>query len=199
MDHPEVAPFPRPAHQRRRDVVEPRFLQCNHEVHVGSRRRAQPREHQEVTPVSAIERGDVVVVAQDGHRSRPGRHTARGGQQQPGQLRIAHGVNADGQPVLVVEQAQRRLLAGAEEMRLVRHAPQSHHQVGPPVTDSGDNVDQARPPGQEHLVALNDDLTFRRDPPQSEPRLRERAQGLVALGRHSGGRSSRARSNHKNP
>ena len=180
-------------------MVEPRLLQCNHEVHVGSRRRTQPREHQEVTPVSAIECRDVVVVAQDSHRSRAGRHAPRRGQQQSGQLRIAQGVDTDGQPFLVVEQAQRRLLPGAQEVRLVRHAPQSHHQVGPPAPDAGDDVDQARPARQEHLVALNDDLTLRRDPPQSEPRFRERAEGLVALGRHSGGRSSRARSNHKNP
>ena len=180
-------------------MVEARFLQRHHEVHIGPRRGAQPREHQEVTPVSAVERRDVTVVTQDRHRPGTCRNAARRGQQQPGQLRIAQGVGADSQTVLVVEQAQRRFLTAAEEVGLVRHATESRHNVGPPVTDAGDDVDQTRASRQEHLVALNHDVTLRRDPAQSEPRLRERAQGLVALGCHSGGLSSRARSNHKNP
>ena len=74
----------------------------------------------------------------------PGLDAAHRGQQQPGQLRVTQRVGADGQPVLVVEQAQRRLFAGAQEVRLVGHAAQSHHHVGPPVADPGHDVDQAR-------------------------------------------------------
>ena len=199
LHHSEVAPLPHPAHQWRGDVVEARFVQRHHEVHIGPRRRAQPREHQEVTPVSAVEGRDVSVVTQDRHRPRTRRNAPHRGQQQAGQLGVTRGVGADGQSVLVVEQAQRSLLTTAEEVRLVRHTAQSHHDVRPPLPDAGDDVDQTRAPRQEHRIALNDDLTLRRDMAQTEPRLRQRAQGLVALGRHSGGRSSRARSNHKNP
>ena len=137
-------------------------------------------------------------MTQDGHRSGTGLDAAHRGQQQGGVLRVAQCVGADGEPILVVEQAERRLLAGAEEVRLVGHSPQPHHHVGPPAPDVGHDVEQARPALHEHLVAHNDDVALRRDPVQPEPRLSQRAQGLVALGRHSG-RSSRTRSNHRNP
>jgi hypothetical protein len=113
-------------------------------------------------------------------------------------FRVAQRVSADGEPVLVIEQAQRRLLAGAEEVGLVGHPAQAHHHMGLPVADAGHDVEQARPAGPEHLFARNDDLALRCDPVQPEPCLGEPAQGLVAFGRHSG-RSSCTRSNHRNP
>ena len=180
-------------------MVEPGLFQRHHEIDVGPRRGLQPREHQEVSPVPAIEHRGIVVVPQDRHRPRSGRHPAHRGQEQTGQLGVAQHVGAHGQPVLVVEQSQGSLLAGPEEMRLVGHPAQPDHEVGPTVADAGHDVDQARPAGPEHLLPLNDDVALRRDPAQSEPRLGQRAQGQVAFGGHSGGRSSSARSNHKKP
>ena len=57
LHDPEVAALPHPAHERRRHVVEPRFLEPDHEVDVGSRRVGEPREDQEVAPVPAVEDG----------------------------------------------------------------------------------------------------------------------------------------------
>ena len=180
-------------------MVEARRLERHQQVHVQPGRRVQPREHEEVAPVAAVEHRHIVVVTQDRHRSGPRRHAAHGRQEQTGQLRVAQGVGADRQPVLVVEEAECRLFARAEEVRLVPDPTQPHHEVRPPAPDAGDDVEQAGPARPQHLLPFDDDGTVRRDPAQSEPRLGERAQGLVAGGVHSGGRSSRARSNHKNP
>ena len=181
-------------------MVETEFVQRNHEVDIGPRHAAEPREDEEIPPVAAVEHGGVVVVPEDSHRTGTGLDAAYRGQQQSRMFRVAHGVGADRQPVLVVEQAERRLLAGAEEVGLVGHAAQAHHHVGTPVPDDGHDVQQARPARPEHLVARNDDVAVRRDPVQPEPRLHQRAQGQVALRCHSGGSlSSRTRSNHRNP
>ena len=102
--------------------------------------------------------------------------------------------------MLVVEQPERGLLGRAQEVWLVGHAAQARHHVRPTVPDAGHDVEQARAPVAQHLGALNGDVALGRDPAQTEPRLGEGAQRLVALGAHAGaGLSSGARSNHKKP
>ena len=200
LHHAEVAPLPGPTHQRGGDVVETGCLERHHEIDVGAGLRSEPREHEEVAPVATVEDGGIVVVAQHRHRSGAGFHAAHHGQQQRGQLGVTQRVSAHGEPVLVVEQAERRLVTGAEEMGLVGHSPQPRDEMRPPIPHPGHDVDQARPAGQDHLGPLNHDRTLRRGPPQPQPRLGQRAQRLVAGGRHSRGRpSSRARSNHRKP
>ena len=196
----EVAPLPDPAHQRGGHVVESRLVQPDHEIDVGPRLVLEPREHDQVAPVATVDRRGVVVVPQDGHRPGAGLDAAHRGQQQRGQLGVAQRIGADGETVFVVEQAEGGLFAGAQEMGLVGHAAHSRHHVGPALPHPGDDVDQAGPPGQEHLGPLDLDVTRRRDLAQPQPRLDERAQCPVALGRHSWtGLSSGARSNHKKP
>ena len=101
--------------------------------------------------------------------------------------------------MLVVEQAQCRLLAGAHEVRLVRHPAQARHEVRPALPHPGHHVEEPGAARAQHLGPQDGDLPLRRDPAQPQPRLRQRAQRSVALGRHSWTGSSGARSNHKNP
>ena len=67
--------------------------------------------------------------------------------------------------------------------------------------DGGHDVEQARAgPAASTSARSMTMLALRRDPAQPEPRLGQRAQRLVALGRHSGtSLSSGTRSNHRNP
>ena len=200
LDDAQVAPLPDPAHERSGHVVEARLVQSDHEVDVGARRVQEPREHDEVAAVATVDRRGIVVVPQDGHRPGAGLDAAYRGQQQWGQLCVAQGVGADGETVLVVEQAEGGLFTGAQEMGLVGHAAQSRHHVGPALPHPGDDVDESGAAGPEHLGPLDVDVTRRRDLPQPQPRLDERAQCPVALGAHSWtGLSSGARSNHKKP
>ena len=113
----------------------------------GRGRVLEPREHDQVAAVATVDRRGVVVVPQDGHRPGAGLDAAHRGQQQRGQLRVAQRIGADGETVLVVEQAEGGLFAGAQEMGLVGHAAHSRHHVGPALPHPGDDVDQAGPPG----------------------------------------------------
>ena len=181
-------------------MVEARLVQPDQEVDVGSRPVLEPREHREVTPVAAVDHRGVFVVTQDGDLSGPRLDAAHRGQQKGCQLRVAERVRADGESVVVVEQPERGLFAWAQEVRLVSHPAQSSHDVGPAVPHPGDDVDQSGPARQEHLGPLDGELLVRRDTPQPQPRLDQRAQSLVAFGRHSWtGLSSGTRSNHKKP
>ena len=98
------------------------------------------------------------------------------------QLGVAERIGADGEPVVVVEQPQGGLLAGAEEMRFVTDAPQPRHEVGPAPVHPGDDVEQARPPVEQRLGVLDGDVARRSGLAQPQPRLGQRAQRLVALG-----------------
>ena len=183
-------------------MVEARLVQSDHEVDIGARRVLEPREHDEVAAVAAVDRRGVVVVTEDGHRPGAGLDAAYGGQQQRRQLGVTQRIGADGKTVLVVEQAEGGLLPGAQEMGLVRHTAQARHHVRAPLPHPGHDVDQAGSAGPEHLGTLDVDVdgTGRRGPPQPQPRLDERAQRGVVRGGHSGtGLSSGARSNHKKP
>ena len=181
-------------------MVEAGLVEGDHEVHVGPRLGGEPREDHQVPTVAAVDHRRIVVVSQDGHRSRACLDAAHRGQEQRRQLRVTQRIGAHGETVVVVEQAERRLLAGAQEVRLVGHPAQAGHDVGPALPHLGHDVEQPRATLPQHLGALDRDLAPRRDPAQPQPRLDQRAQRLVASGRHSWtGLSSGARSNHKNP
>ena len=72
-----------------------------------------------------------------------GRHAAHRGEEERAELRVAQRVRAHRQAVVVVEQAERRLLARAQEVLLVGHAAQPHDEVGQAAVDVGDDVEQA--------------------------------------------------------
>ena len=56
-------------------------------------------------------------------------------------MRVAQSVSADGESVVVIEQAEGGLFAGTEKVGLVGHAPQSRHDMGPAHAHPGDDVD----------------------------------------------------------
>ena len=160
----------------------------------------QPREHREVASVAAVDHRGVVVIAQHGHRAGTGLDAADGGQQQGRQLRVTQRVGAHGEALVVIEQAQRGLLAWAQEVLLVGHPPHPGHEVGLATVDTSDHVEQAGTARPQLLRPHDVDDTARRDLALSQPRLGERPQSQVALRRHSWtGLSSGARSNHKKP
>ncbi len=61
--------------------------------------------------------------------------------------------------MLVVEQSERRLLAGAQEVWLVGHAAQARHDVGLPLPHPHDDVEQTGASGAQDLGPLDGDLT----------------------------------------
>ena len=144
-----------------------------------------PRSPQSMTVASSSSRRTVTGPG----RVRDAPHR---GQQQRGQLGVAERIGAHGEPVVVVEQPQRRLLAGAQEMRFVGDAAQARHEVGPAPAHPGHDVEQARPPVEQRLGALDGDVARRRGLAQPQPRLGQRAQRLVALGRRHAGPGSSA-------
>ena len=61
----------RPERTRRIYAIEPKRLQ---EVDGGVRAVPEPREHPEIAAVPTVEHGGLLVVSQQRHRPRPGRH-----------------------------------------------------------------------------------------------------------------------------
>ena len=156
---------------------------------------SSPRSPQSMTDASSSSRWTAIG---------PGRGVgpAQRRQQQRRQLRVAQRVRADGETVVVVEQAERALLPGAQEVRLVTDAAQPRHHVRLAGTDPDDHVEQPGPARRGTVSARSDlDLAARPTAPQVEPGLGEGPQRVVPVsGRHASvALSSGARSNHKNP
>jgi len=198
LHHAEIVVRPHPADERRRDVVEPGLVEGHHHVDVGTGLRLQPREDREIAAVPAVDHAGAVVVLQHGHRSGPPLDAAHGRQEQGRQLRVAQGVGADRQAVLVVEEPEGRLLTRSEEVRFVGDAAQPGDEMRQPAAGAGHDVEQAGAAREQYLGAHHLDVVGRQ-PAQAEPGLGQAVQRAVAVG-HSGAiRSSGARSNHKNP
>ncbi len=186
-------------------MVEAGAVERHQEVDRGIGALAGPGEDGEVAAVAAVEHRGLVVVAHHGHGSRTRLGAEQGGQQQRGQLGVAQGVGADGQSLVVLEQAQGQLFAGLQEMRLVADRAHAGHHVGQPAVHLGHDVDQARAPGEEHGVAPHGDRGRRSGGVDGggavgQPGLDDGAHGLLPLRCHSVEcLSSCTRSNHKNP
>ena len=189
-------------------MVEAGLVEPHQEVDVGPRPVLHPGEDHEVAAVAAVEQRGVVVVSQHGDGSGPRLDHAHGGEQQRRQLRVAQRVGAHGETVGIVEDAQRALLARAQEVRLVGHAAQADHEVGPAAApaDRDHEVEQPGSAGSQHLGPLDGEVAPGRDAAEPEPGFGQGAQSLLLvlvlllLGRHSGtSLSSWARSNQRNP
>ena len=196
---PQVAALPHPAHERRRHVVEPHFLDPHHEVDVGSRRVGEPRKDHQVAAVPAVEDGGVGVVAQ----------TATG----PGRVSTPRTVASNSGPSCASRSASVHTARPASSSSRPRaassprggNAARPRHHAGRPRGGPGGHRRPprcragpgARPVGPRRGRPR---APVRRDLAELQPRRSERAQRLVALFRHScTGLSSGTRSNHRNP
>ena len=158
LHHPQITPLPGPADQRRRHVVEAGRVEGDQQVDRRPGTVPEPWVDGEVAAIAAVEDGDLLVVAHVGHRARPGSHAPDRGQHQRGQLGVAQGVDAHGQPVLVLEEPQRRLVPGPQEARLVAHPAEADDHVGQATVHLGHHVEQPGPAGPQHLHPAQRDL-----------------------------------------